>query len=247
MESMQGNVAVITGGSRGIGLAIARKMGKAGARVVINGRNGEQLQKAEEMLRAEGIEVLGIQADISSLPEVEDLMAQVKEHWGSLHILVNNAAVTKDQLFMRMKPEDWDYVMDINLKGVFYCCKAAIRPMLRNKWGRIINISSVSGLMGNPGQANYAAAKAGLTGFTKTLARELGSRNITANVLAPGFIKTDMTEGLSTEIKEKMLQAIPLGRFGEPDEVANIAAFLASEDAAYITGQIIVIDGGMTM
>ncbi len=244
---LDGMVAIVTGSSRGIGYAIAKQMGLQGARIIVNSRNEVQIRKAAEELRKEGIEARGVSCDVH-IPEQANLLVEAAlEEWGTINILVNNAGINRDKLLLRMTEEDWDQVIDVNLKGNFNCTKAVARSMMKNRWGRIINVSSVIGIMGNPGQANYAAAKAGIVGFTKTVAKELGSKNITANVIAPGFIKTEMTKNLKDNVKEELMNRIPLGRFGESQDVANLAAFIASEEASYITGQVFVVDGGLAL
>jgi 3-oxoacyl-[acyl-carrier protein] reductase len=245
---LTGKVAVVTGAGRGIGRAIALKLAQLGASIVIDYRSSAK--EAEELIseiRNNGGKAEMVQADVSSFEEAEKVIKFAVESFGKLDILVNNAGITKDTLLLRMKEEDFSKVLDVNLKGVFNCTKHASAIMLKQKSGRIINISSVIGLIGNAGQANYAAAKAGIIGFTKSIAKELGSRGITVNAIAPGFITTDMTEVLSDKVKEKLLENVPLKRLGSPEDVANLAAFLASENASYITGQVINVDGGMVM
>lgn len=245
---LSGQVALVTGAGRGIGRAIALALAEAGARVAINYNTSAQaaLELAAEIAAAGG-EARAWQADVSETDQAAALVDNVLQHFGRLDILVNNAGITRDNLLLRMGEEDWDRVLAVNLKGYFNCCKAAIRPMTRARRGRIINIASVVGLRGNAGQVNYAAAKAGVIGLTKSLAREVGSRNITVNAIAPGFIETDMTRALTRGIREQMLKNIPLGRLGEPADVAGLAVFLAGPGAAYITGQVIAVDGGMAM
>lgn len=241
-------VALVTGASRGIGRQIALDLAAAGAKVAINfNASAQAAQEVVEEITAQGGEARAWQADVSKLPEAAALVEKVMEGWGRLDILVNNAGITRDTLVMRMSEEDWDRVLAVNLKGYFNCCKAAVRPMTRARRGRIINISSVVGLRGNAGQVNYSAAKAGVIGLTKSLAREVGSRSITVNAIAPGFIETDMTKDLSPEIREQMLKNISLGRLGSSADVAGLAVFLAGPSAAYITGQVIAVDGGMSM
>jgi 3-oxoacyl-[acyl-carrier protein] reductase len=245
---LTGKVAVVTGAGRGIGRAIALKLAQLGASIVINYRSSAK--EAEEVIseiRNNGGKAEMVQGDVSSFEDSEKVIKFAVESFGRLDILVNNAGITKDTLLLRMKEEDFSKVLDINLKGVFNCTKHASNIMLKQKSGRIINISSVIGLIGNAGQANYAAAKAGIIGFTKSVAKELGTRGITANAIAPGFITTDMTEMLSEKVKEKLLENVPLKRLGSPEDVANLAAFLASDNASYITGQVINVDGGMVM
>ena len=246
--SLEGKVAVVTGGSRGIGRAVALKLGSLGAKVVVNYR-GKQAEADEVVttIKSQGGEALAIQADVSVAAEAQKLIEETTKTFGRIDILVNNAGITRDQLMMRMSEGDWDAVLDTNLKGAFLVTKAAQRPMLKQRYGRIINITSVVGQMGGAGQANYSAAKAGLIGFTKSAARELASRNITVNAVAPGFIETDMTQVLSEDIKQKAIAQIPLERFGKPEDVAEAVAFLVSDAAGYITGQVLAVDGGMVM
>lgn len=245
---LKGKCAIVTGASRGIGKAIALKLANLGADVVINYRSNEeeaiQVQKEIEQL---GAKSLVVQGDISNFEDVENLINIAKEKFGKIDIMVNNAGITKDTLLIKMKPEDFDKVIDINLKGVFNCLKCISSVMIRQKFGKIINISSVVGISGNAGQINYSASKAGVNGMTKSLAKEIGSRGITVNAVAPGFIETDMTDSLADKYKEEMKKSIPLRRFGKAEDVANVVAFLASKEADYITGQIIQVDGGMLM
>ncbi|HWQ68643.1 MAG TPA: 3-oxoacyl-[acyl-carrier-protein] reductase [Patescibacteria group bacterium] len=242
---LEGKVAVVTGGSRGIGRAIALGLSARGAKVVICARNPEAAQKVVAELEATGAEGMAVAADISREAEVDGLIQAGLKRFGRLDILVNNAGITKDGLLIRMKEEDWDMVLDVNLKGAFFTTRAALRPMLRAQSGRIVNISSVAGTMGIPGQANYSASKAGLIGFTKAVAKEVASRSITVNAVAPGFIETEMTAVLSEDRKKSYLGQIPMGRFGAAEEVAALVSFLVSEAASYITGQVITIDGGL--
>ncbi|MBU3177100.1 3-oxoacyl-[acyl-carrier-protein] reductase [Clostridium estertheticum] len=245
---LKGKTAVVTGASRGIGRAIALKLAKHGANVVVNYRNSvEAVQEVVKEIEALGVKVLAIQADISSYTDVENMIKKSVEEFGSIDILVNNAGITKDGLLMRMKEADFDSVIDINLKGAFNCTRHVAAIMLKQRSGRIINISSVSGLTGNAGQVNYSAAKAGIIGMTKSVAREFGSRGVTCNAVAPGYIQTDMTEDLPAKVKDTIMGTIPLKRLGRPEDVANVVAFLATDDAAYITGQVINVDGGMVM
>ncbi len=241
-------VAIVTGASRGIGRAIAIELAKRGAKVVINYNHNEQAAK-EVLAQIQQMGGDGIlhQADISQFDQAQQLIKKGIDHFGKLDILVNNAGITRDTLIMMMSEEDWDIVQATNLKGTFNCSKAAIRHMMRQKFGRIINITSISGQMGNAGQCNYSASKAGQIGFTKALAREVASRNITVNAIAAGYIETDIWENVPQEMKDSLLQLIPLGRKGQPQEIAYAVAFLASDQAAYITGQILGVDGGMAM
>lgn len=240
--------AVVTGASRGIGRAIALKLAQDGANVVVN-YSGSQA-KAEEVvaeIKALGQQAIAVQANVANADEVKALMGAAMDAFGSIDILVNNAGITRDNLLMRMKEDEWDSVMDTNLKGVFLCTKAVARQMMKQRAGRIINVASIVGVAGNAGQANYVAAKAGVIGLTKTTAKELAARNILVNAVAPGFIATDMTEELPQDVKDAMLTQIPLAKLGQPEDVANVVAFLASEGANYMTGQTLHIDGGMVM
>lgn len=248
MKRFETKVVLVTGGTRGIGRACAQKFAHEGASVALCGRTKESADAAAaEIAKATGASVSGYQADIANSEEVDALVARVTAELGGLHVLVNNAGIAKDGLLMRMKNDDWDAVLRTNLNGVFYCCRAASRGMIKQRFGRIVNLSSIVGLRGQAGQTNYAAAKAGIVGFTKALAQELASRSITANVVAPGYIDTDMTSGLGEKAVEEMTKRIPLGRPGTADEVAAAVAFLASDEAAYITGHVLCIDGGLGM
>lgn len=245
---LQNKVAIVTGASRGIGRAIAIGLAEAGADVVVNYAGSEQA--AEEVVRhiqSLGRESIKVRADVASAEQVEELVKQTIDKFGRIDILVNNAGITRDNLIMRMKEEEFDQVISTNLKGVFNCIKAVTRPMMKQRSGKIINISSVVGVLGNAGQANYVAAKAGVIGLTKSAAKELASRNIAVNAVAPGFIETEMTDKLSPELREQMLGQIPLARFGQPDDIARIVRFLASDECGYMTGQTIHVDGGMYM
>lgn len=240
-------VAIITGASRGIGKAAAMALAQAGAKVVVNyARSSDAADAVVAAISEAGSEALALQADVSKANQVDAMVKATMDKFGRIDVLVNNAGITRDTLLLRMKPEDWQAVIDLNLTGVFLCTRAVSKIMLKQRSGRIINISSVAGLMGNPGQANYSAAKAGVIGFTKTIAKELAPRGITANAVAPGFIATDMTEDLKNT--EEILKYIPLGRYGQPEEVAGLIRFLAADPAAaYITGQVMNVDGGMVM
>ncbi|MCP1533748.1 3-oxoacyl-[acyl-carrier-protein] reductase [Bacillus velezensis] len=240
--------AVVTGASRGIGRAIALDLAKNGCNVVVNYSGNEA--KANEVvdeIKSLGRNAIAVKADVSNSEEVQNMMKEAVVAFSSIDILVNNAGITKDNLLMRMKENEWDDVININLKGVFNCTKAVTRQMMKQRSGRIINVSSIVGVSGNPGQANYVAAKAGVIGLTKSSAKELASRNITVNAIAPGFISTDMTDKLSKEVQDEMLKQIPLARFGDPSDISSVVTFLASEGSRYMTGQTLHIDGGMVM
>ena len=240
-------VAIVTGASRGIGEAIAKQLSSCGAKIILIARNSDQLVAVKETIISNGGIAESIAGDVSNLNSISEIVTSTIDKWGQLDILVNNAGIARDNIIMRMKEDDWDSVMNINLKGCFNGIKSVARPMIKNKTGRIINITSVIGQIGNAGQSNYAASKAGIMGLTKSMAKELGSRNITVNAVAPGYITTDMTNELNDEVKEQMKSSIPLGRLGTPDDVANLVCFLASDEAGYITGQTFNVDGGMVM
>ena len=243
----EGKVAVVTGASRGIGRAIAQKLGAEGAKVVVNyASSPEAAEEVVQAIQAAGGQASAFQADVGQMEQAKALIGHALEHFGDLHILVNNAGIIRDGLILTMKEEDWDSVLQTNLKSTFNCSKAAVRHMLRKRYGRIVNITSVAGQMGNPGQTNYSASKAGMIGFTKALAREVASRSVTVNAVAAGFIDTAIWDRLET-MKDALLEMIPLGRVGLPEEVAHSVAFLASDEAAYITGHVLTVDGGMGM
>lgn len=245
---LTGKCAVVTGASRGIGRAIAIELANQGANVVVNfSGNAQKAEQVVEEIKANGGEAIAVQANVAHTESVQQLMKTAIDTFGSLDILVNNAGITRDNLIMRMKDDEWDDVINTNLKGVFLCTKAVTRQMMKQRAGRIINISSIVGVAGNAGQANYVAAKAGVIGLTKTTAQELASRNILVNAIAPGFITTEMTEGLPEELKEAMLKQIPLAKLGQPEDIAKAVAFFASDNSKYITGQTLHIDGGMVM
>ena len=247
---LEGKVALITGSSRGIGAATAIRMAEEGADIIINypfAAEEENAAAVREKIINLGRQAHIIEADIGKFTEAERLIGEALEKFGKIDILVNNAVITRDNLLLRMKEEEWDAVINVNLKGVFNCTKAVLRPMMKQKAGKIINVASVVGIMGNAGQTNYSASKAGVIGFTKSLAKEVASRGITANAVAPGFIESQMTEVLPENVKEAMLAAIPLKKFGKQEDVANLICFLASAEADYINGQVINVDGGMLM
>ena len=247
-EIFAGKVAVVTGASRGIGRAIALELARKGAMVVINYNGSEErAREVQKCIEEEGNEVAIMQCDVSDFQACEAFFKKVIEQFGRLDILVNNAGITKDGLLMKLSEDDFDSVVDTNLKGSFHCMRFAARQMIRQRSGRIINLSSVSGVMGNAGQTNYSASKAGVIGLTKAAARELAAKNITVNAIAPGFISTDMTEKLSDRVRETVVTQIPMGHFGTVEDIAHAAVFLATEEAAYITGQVLCVDGGMAM
>jgi 3-oxoacyl-[acyl-carrier protein] reductase len=241
-----GKVALVTGASRGLGKAIALKLASMGAKIAVNYLSNEtEAAKVSLSIAEFGGEAISIKADVSNTEAVKEMVRQITEKWGKIDILINNAGITRDGLLPRLSEEAWDAVININLRGAFLCSKYALRSMMNQPWGRIINISSVAGISGNQGQANYSASKGGLIALTKATAREVGSRNITVNAIAPGFFVTEMTDKLPSEAKEMILSRIPLRRYGQPHELAELAAFLASEKSGYITAQVICIDGGV--
>lgn len=245
---MDKRVALVTGAGRGIGRAIALELAKNGCSVAVNYSNSEgPANEVAAEIRAMGCEAVAVKANVGDAAEVKEMFKTVAEQLGAVNILVCNAGITRDNLLMRMKEAEWSDVIDTDLNSLFYCAKEAVCPMLKGRWGRIIAITSVNALRGSAGQCNYAAAKAGMIGFIKSLAREVAAKGITANAIAPGFIDTDMTSVLSDELKEKFVESIPAGRVGTPQDVAGVAAFLASENASYIQGQVIAVDGGITM
>ncbi len=244
---LKDKVALITGGARGIGQAIAMVFAKEGADIVVADVNLELAGKTAADIQALGRKALPLEMDVTDYAKVEEGVNKILDKFGKVDILVNNAGITKDNLLLRMSQAEWDAVINVNLKGTFNCIKAVSRPMVKQRSGRIISIASIIGLMGNCGQANYAASKAGIIALTKTVAKELASRNINANAVAPGFIQTDMTAKLPEDVKAKMMEAIPMAKLGTPQDVANVCLFLASEESSYITGQTIIVDGGMVM
>lgn len=245
---LQGKSVLVTGASRGIGRAIALQLAKEGANVAVNFAGSEaKANQVVDEIKALGLQAFAIQGNVADPDDVQRMIKDTVDQFGSLDILVNNAGITRDNLLIRMKEDEWDDVINTNLKGVFLCTKAAARPMMKQRSGRIINISSIVGVSGNPGQANYVAAKAGVIGLTKTSAKELAARGITVNAVAPGFITTDMTDKLTEDIKAEMLKQIPLAKLGNPEDIAKTVVFLASDDSSYITGQTIHVDGGMVM
>ncbi len=245
--NVSGRVAIVTGGGQGIGKSIAEKLGSYGADVAVVDVNLEKAQAVADSIKSMGRRSIALKVDVTSIKECEEMAEKVFKEMEAIHIVVNNAGITRDGLILRMTEEDWDAVMNVNLKGAFNCTKAALKYMTKARWGRIVNIASVVGVMGNAGQANYAASKAGLIGLTKTVAREFASRNITCNAVAPGFIETAMTDALSDKVKEELMSRIPLGRLGGASDVANGVLFLSSNAASYITGHVLNINGGMAM
>ncbi len=241
-------VALVTGGSRGIGRAVALRLASDDHVVAINyAANRIAAEDVVETITANGGTAIAVQADVGNADAVSAMFNDVEERLGRVEVLVNNAGITRDNLLLRMGPDAWDEVIETNLRSVYLCSRAAMRGMLRARWGRIISVSSISGITGNAGQANYAASKAGIIGFSKSIAREIGSRNITVNVVAPGFIETDMTEELGTEVAEEVARRVAVGRLGRPEEIAAAVGYLASDDAAYVTGQTLVVDGGLAL
>ena len=246
-DMLSGKTAIVTGASRGIGAAITHRLCEVGANVTVCSRSTESVSKIEADLKEKGYTVNAMAADVSQKTDVEALVEETITQYSQIDILVNNAGITRDMFLMRLKDEDWDAVLQTNLTGTMYCSREVLRPMIRQKSGRIVNISSVIGLMGNAGQASYAAAKAGIIGLTKTIAKEVGTRGITVNAIAPGFISTDMTAKIPEDLQNKILELIPLQNFGIPEDIADAVCFLASDAARYITGQTIQVDGGMLM
>jgi len=247
MTKLKDKVAMVTGAAQGIGKAVAIALAREGANLIISDINLELAAQTAKEVEALGVKTLALKTNVADLADVENSVSEAVKVFGKIDILVNNAGITKDNLLIRMKKEDWDAVLAVNLTGVFNCTKVVSRLMMKNSCGKIINIASISGQMGNFGQANYSASKAGVIGFTKTVAREAAARNITVNAIAPGFIQTAMTDKIPQEIKNKMLEQIPLGKFGQPEDIANAVVFLSSPEADYITGQVLAVNGGMYM
>ena len=245
--SLKEQVALVTGGSRGIGRAISLRLARDGARIAIGDIREEEGKGTVAEVEALGVEALFVPLDVTQQESATAAVRQIVARWGRLDILVNNAGITRDKLLLRMTPQDWDAVLNVNLKGTYLCSQAVLQPMLKRRRGRIVSIASVVGIAGNAGQTNYSASKAGIIGFTKSLAREVASRSITVNAVAPGFINTEMVQTLSQEIQKQVLERIPLARFGTPEDVAGVVAFLCSEEASYITGHVINVDGGLIM
>lgn len=245
---LKGKNAIVTGGSRGIGRSIALQLAENGANVIINyTSNKEAADRVVAEIEAYNVKGLAIQCDVTKSDEIKKMIEEIENHFDAIDVLVNNAGITKDNLLLRMKEEEWQQVIDVNLTGVFLCTKAVIRKMMKQKHGKIVNIASVVGVTGNAGQANYSASKAGVIGFTKSIAKEVASKNIHVNAIAPGFIETDMTAVLSEDIKNGLMESIPLKRYGKPEDIANLVVFLSSNQSNYITGQVIKVDGGMAI
>jgi len=248
MFDLSGKAALVTGGSRGIGRAISLALAAQGASVAVNyASNAQAAAEAVQQIASCGGKAVAVQGDVAQAADAKRLIDETIAAFGALHILVNNAGLTQDELLLRMSEEQWDRVLDVDLRGAFLCTKAALRPMIRQRWGRIINIASVAGLVGNAGQANYAAAKAGLIGFTKSVAKEVASRNVTANAIAPGLVRTEMTADLTEAQQQAVIGFVPLGRWATPEEIAPAAVFLASEESGYVTGSVLAVDGGLVM